>query len=295
MGLLEELLEMSAPWPDWQSDALRRIFSKGEVEEQDLADIRAMFEQAEGAPSPVRLEASHIPSLGDGQTTVLLELRDLTHVNRFAPGSGMQFNPDGLNIVFGNNGTGKSGYSRVLKRACRARRSTAVLPDAFSDNPGTPRADLVVLDEQGNPILYDWQEGMAADDRLAMVAVYDSHCSEDYITNEGACDYQPYGLPQLGELTQGMTRLQAKIKQEREAIRLDANLFASLKGDHEVGQAIGKLSADSDLDQIRQLAAFSQTDETRIREIDQLLTVIPPLLADSRSGVKRQAPVSALA
>ncbi len=271
MGLLEELLEMSAGWPAWQSDALRRIFAAGEIGERDLVDIRAMLEEAEGAPGPVPLDASHIPTLGDGQTTVLLELRDLQHVNRFAPGSGIQFNPDGLNIVFGTNGAGKSGYSRVLKRACRARRSVAVLPDAFAEAPGTPSAGIVVLDEQGNPRLYEWQEGLGADSRLAMVAVYDSHCSEDYITEEGTCDYQPYGLPQLGELTQGMMRLQASIRHEREAIRLDASPFAGLKGAHPVGQAIEALSADTHLDQIRQLGVFNQDHEARIAEIDQLL------------------------
>lgn len=274
MGLLEDILEMTVAWPDWLSDGLRRIFSSGEIKDQDLADIRAMLEQAEGAPVPVRLGASHIPSLGDGHTTVLLEMRDLQHVNRFALGSGMQFNAEGLNIVFGNNGTGKSGYSRVLKRACRARRSTPVLADAFDDSHGIPRATIVVWDEQNDPIPYNWQEGLVADDRLAMVAVYDSHCSADYISNEGACDYQPYGLPQLGELTQGMVRLQIKIKQEREAIRLDASAFTILKGDHDVGQAIGTLSANSNLKHFRQLGAFGEADETRIGEIDQLLATL---------------------
>lgn len=271
MELLEELLDMSAGWPAWQSDAARRIFAAGEIGEQDLADIRAMLEETEGAPNPILLDASHIPTLGDGQTAVLLELRDLLHVNRFAPGSRIQFSPEGLNIVFGTNGAGKSGYSRVLKRACRARRSVAVLPDAFAEAPGTPSAGIVVLDEEGNPRLYDWQEGKQADSRLAMVAVYDSHCSEDYITQEGSCDYQPYGLPQLGELTQGMMRLQASIKHEREAIRLDASLFAALKGAHPVGEAIDSLSADTNLDHIRQLGVFNQEHEARIVEIDQLL------------------------
>jgi len=271
MGLLDELLDMSAGWPAWQSDALRRIFAVGALGETDLVEIRAMLEQAEGAPSPVPLDASHVPTLGDGQTSVLLELRDLQHVNRFAPASGMQFNPEGLNIVFGTNGAGKSGYSRVLKRACRARRSSPVLPDAYVDTPGTPSATIVALDEQGNPRPYEWQEGRDSDRRLAMVAVYDSHCSEDYITDEGTCDYQPYGLPQLGELTQGLTRLQSSIKQERETIRLDASPFESLKGAHPVGQVIETLSADTDLDQIRQLGVFNQEHEDRIVEIDQLL------------------------
>lgn len=271
MGLLEEILEMSAGWPAWQSDAMRRIFAAGEIGEPDLAEIRAMLEEKEGAHNPILLDASHIPTLGDGRTTVLQELRNLQHVNRFAPESGIQFRPAGLNIVFGTNGAGKSGYSRVLKRACRARRSVAVLPDAFAEAPGTPSAGIVVLDEEGEARFYHWQEGTQADSSLAMVAVYDSHCGEDYITQEGNCDYQPYGLPQLAELTQGMLRLQASFKHEREAIRLDASPFAALKGAHSVGEAIDSLSADTNLDHIRQLGDFNQEQEARIVEIDQLL------------------------
>lgn len=289
MRLLEELLEMSTGWPAWQSDALRRIFAAGELSERDLVDIRAMLEEAEDAPSALPLDASHIPTLGDGQTTVLLELSDLQHVNRFAPGSGMRFNPEGLNIVFGANGAGKSGYSRVLKRACRARRSVDVLPDAFAEAGGTPRAGIVLLDEKGNPWRHEWEEGLGTDSRLAMVAVYDSHCSEDYITKEGTCDYQPYGLPQLRELTQGMMRLQAEIKQERDAIRLDSSPFTGLKGEHPVGHAIDALSADTDLDQIRQLGVFNQEHEARVAEIDQLLANLdlePQARAKDRLGTR---------
>src|SRR5690606_37112483 len=131
------------------------------------------------------------PTLGDGRTTVLRELRDLSHVNRFRSGSGIEFSSEGLNIVFGTNGAGKSGYSRVLKRACRARRSTRVLPDVFSDPPGTPSAVVVVQDEHAMPEAHNWCEGTPADNRLAMVAVYDSQCGDDYVSKEGACNYQP--------------------------------------------------------------------------------------------------------
>ncbi len=270
MTLLEEILASTVEWPDWQSDALRRLFTKGILKDQDLADLRAMVEKAEGSPSPIRIDASHIPNLGSGHTTKLLELRDLQHVNRFAAGRSIRFSPTGLNVVFGENGTGKSGYSRVVKRACRARHAAPVLPDAFDESPGTPSASIVVLDESGDTVHYDWKEGMSADDQLAMVSVYDSQCSDDYVAKEGPCDYQPYGLPYLSDLIHAQIYTQVAISNERKAIHLDAAIFSVLNGDHSVGRTIAQLGVNTDLDALRALAKLSGENARRIEEIENI-------------------------
>jgi ABC-type hemin transport system ATPase subunit len=43
-----------------------------------------------------------------------------------APNQTITFGPQ-LTVVYGNNGAGKSGYTRVLKAACRARAAEAIL------------------------------------------------------------------------------------------------------------------------------------------------------------------------
>ncbi len=43
------------------------------------------------------------------------------HVNAIAENQHLPFRASGMTVIYGDNGSGKSGYSRVLKRACRAR------------------------------------------------------------------------------------------------------------------------------------------------------------------------------
>ena len=87
MALLEDILTWSKDLPDWQRDALRRIFATdGQLVAKDLQEIRAMAEGGVGAPKPTPLSKSHIPTMGSGTSTILLGLSDLNNVNGFSNG-----------------------------------------------------------------------------------------------------------------------------------------------------------------------------------------------------------------
>jgi energy-coupling factor transporter ATP-binding protein EcfA2 len=64
-----------------------------------------------------------------------------------------------MTVLFGHNGAGKSGYVRLLKRACRARHRADVLPDAFVDPTPSPEPsahfDLLVRDA---PATVTWNQ-----------------------------------------------------------------------------------------------------------------------------------------
>jgi ABC-type cobalamin/Fe3+-siderophores transport system ATPase subunit len=57
---------------------------------------------------------------------------DVSAVNNLTPGQTLAFAPAAITVVYGNNGAGKSGYARLLKRICRARHSEVMLPNMAS-------------------------------------------------------------------------------------------------------------------------------------------------------------------
>ena len=201
MALLEEILTWSNDLADWQRDALRRIFAaNGQLSAKDLADIRAMLEGAAGAPKATPLTKSHIPTMGSGTSTVLQGLSQLNNVNGFPNGRQLLMANKGITVIFGDNGAGKSGFARVMKRACRARHSTPVLANAFTKGmPATPEATFA-YESGGKNHTTVWTEGSASNADLAMVSVYDSHCAQDYISKDGPSTFVPYGFHALSAL-----------------------------------------------------------------------------------------------
>ena len=139
MALIDEILKWSEEkLPLWQRDAARRLFQQETgMSVGDYAELYALLKVAHGLPNPLGLtpeplKAAHLPPvLQAGEKVVLKAIRDFVHVNRIAPGQKLNFAPSGMTVIYGGNGSGKSGYVRVMKRACRARdQAEKVLPDA---------------------------------------------------------------------------------------------------------------------------------------------------------------------
>jgi hypothetical protein len=55
------------------------------------------------------------------------------HVDRLAAGQELRFGVSGITLIYGDDGTGKSGYARVAKKLCLARVVDPLQGDVFAD------------------------------------------------------------------------------------------------------------------------------------------------------------------
>ena len=121
--------------PAGSESALRRLFSAGEIGQQELDELAHLCKAARGLaePSPPRpLAREHLATKGVSAEAV--SLVSLTHhkgANALAPEQTITFGPH-LTIVYGPNAAGKSGYARILKQACRSRFSEQILGNVLS-------------------------------------------------------------------------------------------------------------------------------------------------------------------
>lgn len=268
MTLLDAILSWSEELTAWQRDALRRAFLiGGELSRQDLLDMRAMVEGRPEAPVPLPLLSSHVPTLGSGSSTLLTGLSNLASVNGFPDGRQLDIAEAGVTLIFGENGAGKSGFARVMKRACRARHSSAVLPNAFtSAATAAPSASFgYVVD--GTHREFRWQEGRASDSDLAMVSVYDSQCAQDYIARGGPSTFVPFGFHALSALASAQQAVQEEISREISGIQLSPAQFLALQGRHTVGDMIRTLGPSTDLPSLRALATLNADELQSIADL----------------------------
>lgn len=269
MALLDEIIEWGSGLRPWQQEALRRIFAKPELSLDDIDAILQMVREQDGdgaAPSEIRpFTVDDVPGTGSGSTVTLVGLSGLDQVNGFPSGRAFDLEPEGMTILFGHNGAGKSSYARVLKNACKARHRVEVLPNAFNlaPTPRPPSADFAILVD-GTPQTARWVQNEPAHPHLSSISVYDVACANDYIDAEGIPAFQPYGLAQLTRLAVLQRELQTRINTERGALALDARQFEPLKGDTEVGRFIANLGAGSDLATLAQLGAVTEAEAQRL-------------------------------
>lgn len=286
MSLLNDILAWATTdLTQWQRDAVRRLFQKGTLDRQDLDDLYALLKSSHGLPDPqnrqpVPLAKEHFPAHESNLDSVVLRaMRDLKHVNRIAPGQKLEFAPRGMTMIYGGNASGKSGYSRVLKRACRARDlSETVHSDAF-DGKAAARIPEATFDIEvgghANSLL--WKRDILPPDEISTIAVFDGKCARAYLDTEQDVAYLPYGLDIVENLGQRiLPELTQRLNAEIGAIDTDTAPFADLLGDTVVGKMIASLSAATDPQRVTTLATLTDDETKRLAELEKTLAESDP-------------------
>ena len=287
MALLDDILRWTeSSLKPWQRDAARRLFQqKNILSSQDYDELYTLLKAANGLPNPKGLNPNplkpiHLPTISKkGVKIVIKSIRDLNNVNKIAPSQKLDFSPSGMTIIYGGNASGKSGYARVMKRACRARdQDEQIYPNAY-DPSSRKLVPEAVFDIEKNGIAKSIKWTCADDppDDLATIAVFDSRCARVYLTDEQDVAFLPYGLEVVEDLANRvMPELNRRLDTEISCIDTNTQPFTHLLGETAVGQLIATINFRTDPEKLKVLGTLSDQEEGRIIELNQILTETDP-------------------
>ncbi|PMQ18401.1 AAA family ATPase [Janthinobacterium sp. AD80] len=285
MALLDEILTWSkADLKPWQQDAARRLFQQT-LTTTALDDLYAMMKESVGLPDPNNrkpepLDQQHLPvTATKDDAVVLTALRDVKNVNRLAASQILSFAPKGLTVIYGGNGSGKSGYARVLKRACRSRDSSEdVRPNAMSKASAAliPQASFEIqLGGKSSTVI--WQKGKASPAELATVAVFDTHCARAYLDQQQEIAYLPFGLDVVENLAQiVLPKILEKLNAEILATVTTKESFNHLVGTTKVGALLSALSEKTTVSDVDALAQMNADDTRKMVDLEKTLNESDP-------------------
>lgn len=287
MALLNDIQKWSETLPHWQRDAARRLLlNETGLSSTDYEELYQLLKAEHGLPvaeglTAIPLATEHLPAeLADGETVNLKALRNLQHVNKIGAGEVLNFQAKGMTIVYGGNGSGKSGYTRVMKRACRARdQAEPIHPDAT--NPAeadeTPSATFDI-EVSGEAEEVSWSCESIPPDKLSNIAVFDSRCARSYLTAEQDVAYLPYGLDIVENLANAvLPELKEKLGAEIAGIDVNTAPYAHLLGETAVGRQFEGLNAKSSRETIQELGTLGDEDLVRFDDLTKALAEKDPV------------------
>ena len=281
--VLQDILAWSKDRPAWQRDALRRLCAKDSLNEEDHQGLLAI---AKGEESSAQLlEEKHVASLDAAHKTVTLKsISDANHVNALNPGEHLSFKRGtGITAIYGDNGSGKSGYARILKSACRARMKNdqVVHPDIYSPNPGIPQARIKFsVDDQVQTA--DWTQEKETDSRLSAVNVFDSKTASIHVDEKNEVAYNPFPLKLLKQLSEACREIQRRLRNEQQELEKQTPEFLKnlrRRDDTKVGKLILSLSAVINPDTVETLSQLSEEERKRYETLQVDLASNPATMA----------------
>lgn len=278
MSVLDSIVTWAAQdLLDWQADAVRRLLTQNTLtpadEQEFLLMLKAKYdllEPTETSPRPKPIDPVAIPGTSStSQGITLHAIKDMTNVNAIRSDSPLTFGPKGLTIIYGDNASGKSGYARVLKKACRARHTAErIHPNVYEDLPDNPASASFVLGiADGQPQEFQWVDEATSPDIFANICVFDSKCARIIIDEENELVYLPYGASVFHDL---VTLLQ-KLKESLKAACPHPNYPGTddISPTTKAGKFIAALSSTTTTEALQAATKWSSEDETELQDLTQ--------------------------
>lgn len=287
-SVLETILDWSEQRPVWQRDALRRIVATGRPDDDAIAEITLLCKKGQGAKGielkPVPLARKHLPSNPpDGVAIRLISIKDVVGVNQLATDQELTFEPDGLTVVYGQNGAGKSGYARILKRACRARHAGQIMSDAFNPGRFGKATATICISKAGvtqDPVT--WIDTGQPDPELSAISVFDKDCASVHVQKENEVAFRPFGLDIPDDLADACQRVKQRLTEEQRQLEAQRNpIFVkpSWRPQTEVGKLMGRLFAASHLEALERLGNITEAERIRHARLTEDLLKDPVVAA----------------
>jgi energy-coupling factor transporter ATP-binding protein EcfA2 len=297
MSILEDIVEWSKSAPAWQADGVRRLFVNQELAQNDIDEVYDLLKSTHGIPDvfgveAVALKRDHIPIKPQtGSSLKLQRIENVRNVNALAGDLPLEFSESGLTVIYGDNGSGKSGYTRMMKHACRARhKDQRILPNLFLEQAqvGPPEAQFVCNDN-GQEVVHSWNGNETPPTELSAIAIFDSHCARAYLDKDDDYAFVPYGHDVFQRLVVLYDELRKKVKNEIENTDTDLTEFRDLSiSSTRIAKFIQSLSAQTNVEALEQLATVSQDEVDHHQQLTKSLSEADPQKAALALNQKQQ-------
>lgn len=206
MSIYQDILNWSQGRPAFVQDALRRLVASTTLTQNDIDELVQLVKKECGdntiTINPIPLHSTHIPTTIaiSGNYPKLISLNNPINICALHNQGGLQFSNTGLTIVYGGNGSGKSSYSRILRKLCWSRNPSVTLKkNVFNPSSNQQQVDFIVEDN-GSNVSFSWTENSPNNPILKSFFVFDNDCGDIYINNENPTEYKPVGIDVLEKL-----------------------------------------------------------------------------------------------
>lgn len=269
--------------PQWVREAARRLYENDCLEESDYAELIkiAKFEKnalQDDEEAPVaQMPTALLAAVQESRATVkLIAIQDPVGINNLAPRQPLEFNQEGLTVVYGRNGSGKSGYTRFLKQVCSSPFAEPILGNVFEPEHNVQQCTVryVVNDTEES---FVWTPSLPPNEDLASVRILDSQACDNYVRGEHEAIYEPPVLEVFTQLGDKVAdRLKSRVESEISAIDVTSQVPPADLVETNIAKRVQNAVSADDLTGLCEDSVLSDEEKARKRELEKALATSDP-------------------
>ena len=282
MNLELEIKNWLLTQADWLQEAAVRILQKSTLSENDYQEISALIKTPEG-----RLITQHrnYDELIVSQLKSELRLKAIKGVigiENLAPRDPLTFGTGNLSVIYGHNGSGKSSYTRILKKASGVSRAQSLKPNVFFPPPDLSHCTFeIVTDGTEQEIKWLANDSFLRD--LVPVDIFDSEEANYYLTKESTATYMPPAVTLFAELANVCSQIKDILQTQQNTLLSKLPQLPGQFYSTEIAIKLNALNAQTDDQLLDSFTLWSEDNQQQLNTLNlRLNTDNPSELAKQR-------------
>lgn len=275
--------------PDWIQQAAEVLLVAGHASDTDIQDLVARLKTPAGQQvTSHRSFAGLAPSLSTSSVLRLLEIGDISGIENLEPRTPLGFGSGNLCVIYGHNGSGKSGYTRVLRKICGKSRPRELKPNVFQPTPLERQCRIKYqLGEMSHDV--EWRVDAPPLDHLRALDIFDSDTALTYLTGETVAALTPPTVSLFEALAKVCDRVKAKLQAEQNRLVSTLPKLPQEYSATPAGIAYNGIKLDIDEEVLQKICNWRPEDQSALEQLtERLKSAEPASLARTKRDTKGQ-------
>ncbi|WP_194540461.1 AAA family ATPase [Paenibacillus sp. JZ16] len=196
-------------------------------------------------------------------------------ISALSPRNPLEFHSP-LTIVYGQNGSGKSSYVRLLKHISGAKKPGKLMGNVYVQEQ-QPQDCSFVITKDGTSHEINWTPDEGPLKELSTIQLYDTDCANVYVNDENEVAYEPWILLFFSQLTDACLKVGKTLKQEMENIALTKLIPPEGSSDTKAVLWLKKIKDTTLSKEIEDNCSWMETDEIELSTKRQQLAETDPI------------------
>lgn len=212
----EEFISWLEEQAVWIKDATLTFYETGAFTEKDIKRFATdCIEEALGTRKKIDISNLKLLSRDERSNFSIRSIDNVIGVNALASGKTLEFGKSGVTVVYGENGAGKSGYIRILKKLADAKYKEDLWENVYTEKGDRQFCSVTVMRE-GTEETFNCDLSKAGEYSLLKdVDIFDTRISKAYVEASKEASYEPW----VFTLLSAIAKVAADVKIEIEEMK----------------------------------------------------------------------------
>lgn len=203
----------------------------------------------------------------------LCSISEIEGVNSLNPSKPLEFKENNITVVYGLNGSGKSGYVRLLKHICGARNNMkGPLHQNVFTNGNTDQKAKITFQKNQSLEEYKW-DGKGVCEELAGIDIFDASFGKIFIDKDGdEARYEPPQLSFFSSLVEICDKVSEKLNDKSRRYQSSMPQLPNELVGSDGGNWFGRINANTTSEAINKYCSFTGDNSQDIHNFQQRLS-----------------------